>query len=145
VNASQGFPGRECRRPNAREDPVDVSELTFWSIMKWVLVVLVAGFIGQFGKTFATHLLEKIRAGRAAKRREPSTVGALTPRTPMSPPPPAGPALPDGGVRGQAPVAVASPDRPASEDRPFPAPPLDKKALKALAKAQKKALKSKEG
>jgi len=124
---------------------VDVSELTFWSIMKWVLVVLVAGFIGQFGKTFATHLLEKIRSGRAAKRREPSTVGAPPPRTPMSPPPPAGPALPDGGVRGQSPVAIASPDRPANEDRPFPAPPPDKKALKALAKAQKKALKSKEG
>jgi hypothetical protein len=53
--------------------------------------------------------------------------------------------LPDGGVRGQSPVAVASPDRPANEDRPFPAPPPDKKALKALAKAQKKALKSKEG
>lgn len=34
----------------------------FWQIMKWVLIVLVAGFIGQFGKTLAKHLMEKAKA-----------------------------------------------------------------------------------
>ena len=31
------------------------------SVMKWVLLVLLAGFVGQFGKTFAQHLLRNIR------------------------------------------------------------------------------------
>lgn len=30
-----------------------------WSILKWVLVVLAAGFIGQFGRAFATRLIER--------------------------------------------------------------------------------------
>ncbi|MEA1935534.1 MAG: hypothetical protein U9M96_01785 [Thermodesulfobacteriota bacterium] len=36
--------------------------IDFWQIMKWVLIVLVAGFIGQFGKTLAKHLMEKAKA-----------------------------------------------------------------------------------
>ena len=128
---------------------MDLSELTFWSIMKWVLVVLAAGFIGQFGKTFATHLLEKVRSRRAARRREPTKDDAAVAGLHAAPslpdaPAPARDLPPAAAPTPPAPVAVSSPDRPASEDRPFPAPPLDKKALKALAKAQKKALKSKE-
>jgi len=34
----------------------------FWQIIKWVIIVLVAGFIGQFGKTLAKHLMEKAKA-----------------------------------------------------------------------------------
>ena len=36
-----------------------------WLILKWALVVLAAGFIGQFGKAFASYLIR-----RAAERRE---------------------------------------------------------------------------
>jgi len=32
-----------------------------WDVLKWVLLVLVAGFIGQFGKSFALRLIERRR------------------------------------------------------------------------------------
>jgi hypothetical protein len=32
-----------------------------WNVLKWVLVVLAAGFIGQFGKSFALKLIERRR------------------------------------------------------------------------------------
>ncbi|KUK26740.1 MAG: hypothetical protein XD60_1007 [Acetothermia bacterium 64_32] len=35
--------------------------------MRWVLVVLVAGFIGQFGRHAAQRLLERRTAGRPAE------------------------------------------------------------------------------
>ena len=40
------------------------------SVMKWVLLVLLAGFVGQFGKTFAQHLLRKIRKEKEAPAKE---------------------------------------------------------------------------
>ncbi len=40
--------------------------IDFWRILKWVLIVLVAGFIGQFGKTFAKHMMVRIKAGKKA-------------------------------------------------------------------------------
>ena len=38
-----------------------MTDLDYLRIIKWVLIVLLAGFIGQFGKTFAKHLMEKTR------------------------------------------------------------------------------------
>ena len=32
-----------------------------WDVLKWVLLVLVAGFIGQFGKSCALKLIERRR------------------------------------------------------------------------------------
>jgi len=32
-----------------------------WNVLKWVLVVLAAGFIGQFGRSFALKLIERRR------------------------------------------------------------------------------------
>ena len=40
------------------------------SVMKWVLLVLLAGFVGQFGKTFAQHILRKIRKEKEAPAKE---------------------------------------------------------------------------
>lgn len=40
------------------------------SVMKWVLLVLLAGFVGQFGKTFAQHILRKIRKEKEAPADE---------------------------------------------------------------------------
>jgi coenzyme F420-reducing hydrogenase beta subunit len=37
----------------------DVSFGDVWSVLKWVLVVLAAGFIGQFGRHAAQRLLER--------------------------------------------------------------------------------------
>ena len=36
-------------------DAVDI-----WSVMKWVLLVLLAGFIAQFGKSMAQSVLKKV-------------------------------------------------------------------------------------
>jgi hypothetical protein len=38
-----------------------------WGILKWVLAALAAGFIGQFGKSFALHLLRRRRARRGVE------------------------------------------------------------------------------
>ncbi len=37
-----------------------------WNVLKWVLAALVAGFIGQFGKSFALHLLQRRKARNLA-------------------------------------------------------------------------------
>jgi hypothetical protein len=41
------------------------NEIDFWQIIKWVFIVLVAGFIGQFGKTFAKHMMVKVKAKKS--------------------------------------------------------------------------------
>jgi len=45
-----------------------------WDVVKWVLLVLAAGFIGQFGKSFALRLLERRRNAQAEREAAgPST------------------------------------------------------------------------
>ena len=91
-----------------------------WLVLKWVLVVLAAGFVGQFGKAFATHLMR--RAGK--------------PEASSLPEPPPEAALP------QRPAA----QEPTSTPQPAAAPPTspkdEKKEKKAQAKQQKKLLKT---
>ncbi|HIC96346.1 TPA: hypothetical protein EYP12_06960 [Candidatus Bipolaricaulota bacterium] len=36
----------------------------FWQVIKWVLVVLAAGFVGQFGRHLAKLILERRRQAR---------------------------------------------------------------------------------
>ncbi|HHE47984.1 MAG TPA: hypothetical protein ENL11_03505 [Candidatus Acetothermia bacterium] len=51
----------ECKRAMA--------DLTFgdvWSVLRWVLVVLAAGFIGQFGRYAAQRILERRRRKQAS-------------------------------------------------------------------------------
>jgi hypothetical protein len=48
-----------------------------WLVLKWILVVAAAGFIGQFGKSFAKHLMQK-----AQERRKPDAVPVLKPQSP---------------------------------------------------------------
>lgn len=36
-----------------------------WGVLKWVLAALVAGFIGQFGKSLALFLMKRRRSRRA--------------------------------------------------------------------------------
>ena len=47
---------------------MDVSSV--WSVLKWVLAVLVAGFIGQFGRVFAMRLIERRRRKRSCSSTE---------------------------------------------------------------------------
>ena len=92
-----------------------------WPVLKWVILVLVAGFIGQFGKMLAEAIIERVRRRRAANLA--SKAEETPPSLPSSP---AGPALSD---------------QPAIPANTVGIP--DKKQLKALAKARKKEAKLK--
>jgi len=63
---------------------------TFVEAAKWVLLVLAAGFIGQFGKSLALVLLErrKARKAREKKREEMEEKGKEPPSAPAPPPEP---------------------------------------------------------
>ncbi|MCX5904085.1 MAG: hypothetical protein NTV89_11575 [Proteobacteria bacterium] len=79
--------------------------------LKWILIVLLAGFIGQFGKSLSTHILDYFK-----KRKLRHAAGTAAE--------PLGPAGSDPAGSGAGQPVIA-----------------DKKALKAQAKAQKKAQK----
>jgi hypothetical protein len=61
-----GDPKAGCRESAASSTLFDVTLDAVWDVLKWVLLVLAAGFIGQFGKSLALHLLER-RRKRAAE------------------------------------------------------------------------------
>ncbi|MDD4358068.1 MAG: hypothetical protein PHN98_12565 [Smithellaceae bacterium] len=98
--------------------------ISTWSVFKWVVLVLVAGFIGQFGRMLAEAIIAKVRLRRAKRDSSPP---------------------PDNQQKQEA-VAVAPeetsvpvlPSKPAV-DVEVP----DKKMLKAMAKARKKEAKKK--
>jgi hypothetical protein len=85
-----------------------------WLVLKWILVVLAAGFVGQFGKAFATHLMRRTR-----QPMEPSLQS-----------------LPEAGSKG------ALPESPALQQIPSAGQEEEKREMKVQAKQQKKALKS---
>jgi hypothetical protein len=85
-----------------------------WLVLKWILVVLAAGFVGQFGKAFATYLMRRTR-----QPMEPSLQS-----------------LPEAGSKG------ALPGSPALQQIPSAGQEEEKRAMKVQAKQQKKALKS---
>jgi len=92
-----------------------------WSVLKWVLLVLIAGFIGQFGKMLAEAIIARVRlnrSGRAGVEDKSLRQGSSAPPVVSSRKPPAPPA-----VTGDIP---------------------DKKALKIAAKARKKEAKKRE-
>ena len=47
-----------------------------WQVVKWVLVVLAAGFIGQFGRHLAKLILERRRARMEAEQSSASSASA---------------------------------------------------------------------
>lgn len=93
-----------------------------WPVFKWVVLVLIAGFIGQFGRMMAEAIIARVRRRRVKQQQ----------------------LLDDGNPR-EAPTVIPA-------DVPPIALPLktsqsaevfDKKALKAMAKARKKEAKKK--
>jgi hypothetical protein len=54
--------------------------ISTWSVLKWVVLVLIAGFIGQFGRMMAEAIIAKIRLRRA--KRNPSADEKKTPEAP---------------------------------------------------------------
>jgi hypothetical protein len=49
-----------------------VSWEAVWDVLKWVLLVLAAGFIGQFGKALAIRLIERKRRRQAEPTSQPA-------------------------------------------------------------------------
>ena len=41
-----------------------------WGVLKWVLAALIAGFVGQFGKSLALFLMKR-RRNRNARKADP--------------------------------------------------------------------------
>ncbi|HNV56931.1 MAG TPA: hypothetical protein PLZ82_04275 [Smithellaceae bacterium] len=111
--------------------------ISTWSAIKWVVLVLIAGFIGQFGRMMAEAIANRIRLRRAKKnptaagRQETEETKTLN----------AG-AVRESGLSGSVQETPGLPaGAPASDfpSRPWPSPIApDKKALKTMAKARKK-------
>jgi hypothetical protein len=99
--------------------------ISTWSALKWVVLVLIAGFIGQFGRMMAEAIIARVRRTRAGKkmqREEPALLG--------------------GAAAAEISSVEHSSARPSADPVQPPAvaasPLPDKKALKTLAKARKK-------
>ncbi len=45
-----------------------LEQITFTQVATWALVVLVAGFIGQFGRKFAEYLIERAKRKKIQKQ-----------------------------------------------------------------------------
>jgi hypothetical protein len=41
-----------------------MNDIDYFKIIKWVLIVLLAGFIGQFGKSLAKHIMSRVKLKR---------------------------------------------------------------------------------
>ncbi len=52
----------------------DLNQIDFCKVLFWVIIVLVAGFIGQFGKSFAKYIMERFG------KKPPRTVEPERPR-----------------------------------------------------------------
>ncbi|MDQ5987546.1 MAG: hypothetical protein CSYNP_03291 [Syntrophus sp. SKADARSKE-3] len=97
-----------------------LDELSAWSVIKWVILVLVAGFIGQFGKILAQAILKRFRdRGNEKNANGPFPLSQEMPKT----------SLPADAADDTSSIAPAGKGI------------LDKKAMKTLAKQQKKAIK----
>ena len=107
--------------------------ISTWSVLKWVVLVLVAGFIGQFGRMLAEAIIAKVRLRRAKRdvltddQLKTSDVGSIeTAASDLPSKPPV--ELSDALLPSKPGVDVEVPD---------------KKLLKAMAKARKKEAKRK--
>jgi hypothetical protein len=99
-----------------------MNDIDWLQIIKWVVIVLLAGFIGQFGKSLAKHLMEKARARKEkfATGRSESEISQISEEK-----------------RGEADFlqlqsSILTPQEPKEESK------QKKKAAKALVKQRKK-------
>ena len=97
--------------------------ISTWSVLKWVALVLIAGFIGQFGRMLAEAIVKRARLKREKEKE--------TQKTGKPAPPPVKPSAPAGSPVETGPQVLSS-------------DVADKKALKARAKAAKKEAKAKQ-
>ncbi|MEN6622043.1 MAG: hypothetical protein ABFD50_10885 [Smithella sp.] len=93
--------------------------ISSWSALKWIIIVLIAGFIGQFGKMLASAIVKKIKLMR--QKYQGSIKESLPAEDHELPP--------------------ADIQKDARNEPGFKEAYPDKKALKIMAKAKKKAAK----
>ena len=60
-----------------------MNEIDYQQIIKWVIIVIAAGFLGQFGKSFATYLIERARRKKAHAASEKLEGVVSPPREPV--------------------------------------------------------------
>lgn len=56
-----------------------MNDIDYHQVIKWVIIVIAAGFLGQFGKSFATYLIERAR-------KKKSRVASEIAKAPVNPP-----------------------------------------------------------
>ncbi len=52
----------------------NMNDIDYQQIIKWIIIVIVAGFLGQFGKSFATYLINRARKKKASAASEKSEI-----------------------------------------------------------------------
>ena len=111
---------------------MDIQSIDFSEVLKWSLIVLITGFIAQFGKSLAKYFLARIRPGKTAEIPEQEAADRKVPQLPIVPP------IRDSAESGKPETAmpVSLPDDKSRAK-------LRKKEIKAQVK-QKKKEKSKE-
>ncbi|MGA2331811.1 MAG: hypothetical protein ABSG75_08635 [Syntrophales bacterium] len=57
-----------------------MNDIDYQQVIKWVIIVIAAGFLGQFGKSFATYLIERARKKKAHAASE-KLEGVVSPPT----------------------------------------------------------------
>lgn len=97
--------------------------ISTWSALKWIVLVLIAGFIGQFGRMTAEAIVKKIRQRRAEKPHSSSKTKNLQDSKNES-------------------VSLSAGTEIAAEQL-RDAEKLEKKRIKAISKARKKEVKNK--
>jgi hypothetical protein len=61
-----------------------MNDIDYQQIIMWVIIVIAAGFLGQFGKSFATYLIERARQKKShAASGKPE--GAVSPPAESAP------------------------------------------------------------
>ena len=60
-----------------------MNDIDYQQIIKWVIIVIAAGFLGQFGKSFATYLIERARKKKAHAASEKLEGSVSPPREPV--------------------------------------------------------------
>jgi hypothetical protein len=95
--------------------------LSTWSVLKWIVLVLIAGFIGQFGKMLAQAIIRKVQLARS-KKQHPSAIEISS-------------------IENHSILPNTTTIQELRVTSPAPESTIDKKALKILAKINKKASK----
>jgi hypothetical protein len=106
---------------------MELQNIDFMRILKWILIVLITGFLAQFGKSFAKYILDKIRAGRVNEKTDQGTVDLETPQRAAS--------TPNRDIGGEVKPEIPA-EAPLTEKKGQEK--IQKKALKAQVKQQKK-------